>query len=871
MLTLLYLLFCIYYSKASATSVCPNGLDGNCECWEADHGFLIDCKNINRNLNDLLIPLQKIRIERLRVIGAYWPYLKRLPRLSVRVVQLINCGIENIEEMAFQPVSEHLEELLITNNSLTSVPNFGILAKLLSLNLRYNKINDISSNMLKNMGQLSQLRLDGNHICSLPKNFLKPIRNTLELLDLSGNCFEKELRLNDNQLYEISQFSLDEVPRIRHLYLQNNYLTEFNTAEIVDELTKLETLDISNNRLSRVPLVKGFPNLFQINLENNRISQTDSFTFSENPRLRYINLQNNQISSMAPRTFSDLHSLTRLLLANNAIRYIDKDLFYNMEDLEQLTLSNNSLNELENYTFVGIPSLKMLDLSYNGLHKIALSTFKPLERLMWVDLSNNVLTSLEKGTFEDPIPNIILYGNPIKCDEKIEWLVQYIILNRVRTHLPFQSEVLCAAPPKYASVRLRDFLNKKANDTFHVVTSAFRFATGGSSDIGGMVPSKLLKFFPALEHNENNPYSDVPVFGAITKALPGLRNIPGLNYIPKTSVDQKKDIHSLNTAIEKFSSPLIRIATGESDSIAEIDEAVKAIPDIAANLPVIKEVDLSKLPPGVLAQVLRGQPIPGMKKEAIDTMVREYTLKMYSAALADKEGHPLIDESHYLPKLEDLPKELIEEMMMRKTLPYLNEEQSSIVNGYYIKKAAAALMAGKKDILPDSVLKPQLITMLKMLPPNYDINKIPAKVLEAVAKGRIPDIDSLPGDLRDHILGASNVKDNLEVSKLKTSTVSRKPDFERYDINKVSVDLVKEEEENARKERLRVVTTLSTFVLLLLFLYMRRRRAMLAEKKLDSIYSGSICDCRQVLRERQGETKLLQHERVACQRSEVTT
>lgn len=886
-LTSFYLLY--FYFVSFALSACPSGVNNNCECSEEGNGFSIDCHGINSELNDLLTPLEKIHIERLSVLGAYWPLLKRLPKLSVRVIQLVNCGIEDVEQTTFQSVGEQLEELVLINNSLTSLPDFGRLPKLLSLNLRYNKITHLLSSGLKKMTNLVQLRLDGNQICNLPKSFLRPVKNTLELLDLSGNCLErvpsknlrnlprllyldlsdnkisaiedsefmnlphlKELRINNNLLTEIGKSAFNNVPRLRHMYLQNNRLTEFDTSEMIEGLEKLEVLDISNNHLLEVPLLKELPNLILVNLERNRISRTDSYTFSGSHRLRYLTLQNNQISYMAPHTFSRLHGLTHLLLANNALRYIDRDLFCGMENLEQLSLRNNSLNELENYTFTGIPSLKMLDLSYNGLHKIASATFKPLERVMWIDLSNNVLTTLEKGTFEDPIPNIILYGNPINCDEKIEWLVQYIVLNRVRIHLPFQPEVMCAAPKKYTSVRVRDYLARKANDTLNAMTAALRMAAGSPSDkdfINNIIPASVRKFLPHLERNEKNPYSDVPVIGAITKTLPGLRNIPGLNYIPKATGERVETVQSLNSAIEKISSPLIRVATGESESMTEIDQVVKAIPELAANLPGVKDMDLSKLPPHILLQVMRGEPIPGIEKEVMEKMLKEHTAKMYAAAIAAKDGHPLIDEVRYLPQLETLPREVVEEMMKGGTLPYLTKEQVSAIKYYYMKKAVVAITSGKMHILPKGIIKPHLMSLIEMLPPNYDANKIPVDVLETVMKGKIPDINALPSDLRDYIMnGPHGVETSLSADELlrSRSTVAPvTPKVELYDINKVGVDLIKEDEEAARKDRLRfysgvllcVVAVLSSFVLFLLFLYMRKRRAMLADNKLGSFYS----------------------------------
>ena len=60
-------------SVVLALSSCPNGLNSNCICAEEGNGFSFECNGVNTNFNELLSPLEKIRIERFTVLGAYWP------------------------------------------------------------------------------------------------------------------------------------------------------------------------------------------------------------------------------------------------------------------------------------------------------------------------------------------------------------------------------------------------------------------------------------------------------------------------------------------------------------------------------------------------------------------------------------------------------------------------------------------------------------------------------------------------------------------------------------------------------------------------------------------------------------------------------
>ncbi|VDO78529.1 unnamed protein product [Heligmosomoides polygyrus] len=92
-------------------------------------------------------------------------------------------------------------------------------------------------------------------------------------------------------------------------------------------------------------------------------------------------------------------------------------------------------------------------------------TFSHQTKLFWLDLSKKQLASFEDGTFDAKIANILLDGNPLFCDDEFDWFVWCLVTNRVRTFLPYQSEITCAGPKKYVGVSLKDLMIRKANDT----------------------------------------------------------------------------------------------------------------------------------------------------------------------------------------------------------------------------------------------------------------------------------------------------------------------------------------------------------------------------------------------------------------------
>lgn len=47
--------------------------------------------------------------------------------------------------------------------------------------------------------------------------------------------------------------------------------------------------------------------------------------------------------------------------------------------------------------------------------------------------------------------------------------------------------------------------------------------------------------------------------------------------------------------------------------------------------------------------------------------------------------------------------------------------------------------------------KPEMFSMLSLLPPNYNFSKIPPEVFKQVMKGEMPDLTLLPQDVLDYI------------------------------------------------------------------------------------------------------------------------
>ncbi|VDK49177.1 unnamed protein product [Anisakis simplex] len=943
------ILFCATSSvsvSSSPSSKCPNDLSSKCKCENHPVGYFIECNAAGlNNVNAIVESLGKIRVQRLTITGASWPVspeftyltktLAKLSHATIRSLHLITCGIKQIEQNAFTELTEVLEELVLSNNSLTAIPLLGSLPRLLSLNLNNNLLTDISEGALEGAGNLRHLRVESNKICSLSRNSLNESKGSLELLDMSDNCltkipaqnlrncvrlmyvdlsenkitdianFEvmnlpmlKELRINGNKLKSISPMAFMNVPQLQYLYLKNNLLESLESSRLFQVLKQLEVLDLSENRLTKIPSSKELSNIRQIRLDSNRITDIGTLSFSSNSRLQLISVQNNRITSIARNSFDALEQLSILLLANNTIKTLERGMLDGMKNLQQLNLRNNSLNELPGGVFGSLPQLTTIDLAHNALRKIHKNAFVPLKKLFWLDLSSNKLSTFEKGTFQQRIANVLLDGNPLNCDEKLDWFVEYLVLNQIRTFLPYQREITCAAPKKYAGIRLKELMMKKANETIQSLNAQLKADTVGGNLISDLLQNNMEAALPAAFRLQQpqNPLANVPIVGAITESIPSLRNLPGLRFIPKVEGERAQDVQKLNSAIEQLSAPIVRLSTGGMPLISDIEDIVKAAPNLIVSVPGLGNIDVTKLPPPVIAHVLRGGQIPGIPKQTMDKIVREFMQHMHAAADAANQGHPLPDGQLYLPPLQKLPVELVTNFINGQKLPYLNEQQTAAISEYYTARLPIALgndngkdvMDGNDKNDKDSKkaddennnngsgasdgsihtsklplitansmsagfgLPPQLIEMLKLLPQGYDIGKIPREVMEAVSRGEIPDFNLLPRDLQEHFIQNSyrlfssfsntpNVTIEDILKSLPKFERPQRPTFSPYDLNEVNSELTKTEQDQEKETRIHYISAIllglvgaiSIAVLVLLCCYMRRKRITTSEANLD--------------------------------------
>ncbi|XP_058246670.1 extracellular matrix protein 2 isoform X1 [Hemibagrus wyckioides] len=251
-----------------------------------------------------------------------------------------------------------LQRLNLDGNNLTKIPPLP--PSLLELKINDNKLSGLTPHSFKGLSQLLTLELEDNHfhdgnVSPLAFRALKKLIN----LRLDDNDFRaipsglpaslKELHLSDNRIEVVHAGLLNKTVNLRVLNLSHNKIREDRIAPRAwIHLRKLETLDLSHNKLVHVPsfLPVG---LVQLTLHHNQIERIPGYVFAHmQPGLVSIHLSYNRLREDGINEVSFLglrHSLNELLLDHNQLREIPRGIVQ-LRALHVLRLNHNYISSI---------------------------------------------------------------------------------------------------------------------------------------------------------------------------------------------------------------------------------------------------------------------------------------------------------------------------------------------------------------------------------------------------------------------------------------------------------------------------------------------------------------------------------------------
>uniref|UniRef100_A0A7E4VPJ6 TIR domain-containing protein n=1 Tax=Panagrellus redivivus TaxID=6233 RepID=A0A7E4VPJ6_PANRE len=332
------------------------------------------------------------------------------PVAALEKLTFTETAMPEVPDKLFCPLGGHLQILNLTGNALTRA-RLGAcpLKQLLILDLSNNAIKAFAADDLNAYPALRQLTADGNHLSELHPDAFRLV-GVLQRLDLERNDLAQIVELPAGLLHlNLAHNKLTMIPaavaklnRLVSLNLKGNSIKDDTPFSLTAE--SLETLDLSDNKLTAVPL-----KVFQLSQGS----------------LLYLYLSGNQIAVLQPNGLSNLTRLQKLDLSSNSLKTLPNDVFAGLTDLIELHLSKNNIYDIEVGVFddisrrltrldlasnmlVELPiavrrltKLKSLDLRDNHIKKVQAHVLSKLPHINRLDFSGNKLSSIDSYVFAD--------------------------------------------------------------------------------------------------------------------------------------------------------------------------------------------------------------------------------------------------------------------------------------------------------------------------------------------------------------------------------------------------------------------------------------------------------------------------------------
>lgn len=245
---------------------------------------------------------------------------------------------------------------------------FSSLPNLTYLDLSYNKIDLVYDNAFKELQKLEVLDLSYN------SHYFKSYGITHNLHFIQNLPVLRVLNMSHNSISTLTTKMLKS-NSLSELRFTNNDLgslwkdKEVRYIQLFAYLTNLTLLDISNNRLTRIPdcVYQLLPSqLTKLYIQHNSLADFKWNELKHLPRLQILDLSHNSLSFLINLNSNMSQTLTFLDLSNNQIVHLDEGLINGLKSLRGLRLSYNKLTIINESTFVSGPENPLQTLFLDG-------------------------------------------------------------------------------------------------------------------------------------------------------------------------------------------------------------------------------------------------------------------------------------------------------------------------------------------------------------------------------------------------------------------------------------------------------------------------------------------------------------------------
>ncbi|KAL7385416.1 hypothetical protein ABVT39_021583 [Epinephelus coioides] len=326
--------------------------------------------------------------------------------------------------------------LNLSGNGFSAALNgteFSSLPNLTYLDLSFNKIDLAYGNAFKELQKLQVLDLSNNphyfkafgvtHNLNFTRNL-----PALRVLNMSHNSIDT---LTTKQMYSKS---------LTELQFTNNYLgtlwkeRDGSYTMLFTHLTNLTILDISQNRISKIPdkVYEHLPhNLTKLRISHNKLSDFKWDKLQLFHQLQMLDLSFNSLSNVTGINSNITLTLTFLDLSHNHISRLDSGFLKGAKSLTTLCLNHNKLTIINQSTFLPRPEsqLQTLFLQKNPFQ----CTCDSLEFILWIENSDlkipRLTTDVTCATPANQKDEVLIYFDINQCVNDSEAFLSYILTN----------------------------------------------------------------------------------------------------------------------------------------------------------------------------------------------------------------------------------------------------------------------------------------------------------------------------------------------------------------------------------------------------------------------------------------------------------
>ena len=273
-----------------------------------------------------------------------------------------------------------LEDLNLSNNFIKTIDDkdYANLPKLKHLDLSNNNIDSVAETAFQNSSQLQSINLSANNIKELKSDtFLGSVRL---ILDLSYNSLSEMPK---------GIFERPKVMKLQTLDISHNLFTRVPVDVLQSQYFFLDTLKISNNKIRDIPSdANVLVNIKEIDLSFNPLTEESVENVLNEPKtVRSLNMAG---TGMEKVPILETPFLAHLNLSHNKISVLNEDIL-NKPSLESLDVSHNDIPNLSFGLTSAWPQLKSLfylDISSNPIKFVINGDFKYLDSLRVLKMNN---------------------------------------------------------------------------------------------------------------------------------------------------------------------------------------------------------------------------------------------------------------------------------------------------------------------------------------------------------------------------------------------------------------------------------------------------------------------------------------------------